>query len=139
MLSTKTYTSIIRCVVYPCLGQETYSCQEFRVEELKKSANSPSLSQVKVHADKLNLVTMSKPDFTDLFKTANEPSISHIRSKASDLGYTVVKQQEYDDMTNSINHPDVADLKGKLLTTKYCHCLSTMRFINWHMNQKWTT
>ena len=112
MLSTKTYTSIIRCVVYPCLGQETYSCQEFRIEELKKSANSPSLSQVKVHADKLNLVTMSKPDFTDLFKTANEPSISHIRSKASDLGYTVVKQQEYDDMTNSINHPDVADLKG---------------------------
>ena len=82
MPSTKTYTSIIRCVVYPCLGQETYSCQNSELEELKKSANSQAYLRIKVHADKLNLVTMSKPDFTDLFKTANEPSISHIRSKS---------------------------------------------------------
>ncbi len=95
MLSTKTYTSIISVLSTHALDKEKHTLvKNSELEELKKSANSQKLiSSPRVHADKLNLVTMSKPDFTDLFKTANEPSISHIRSKASDLGYTVVNNR----------------------------------------------
>jgi nuclear migration protein NUM1 len=83
------------------------------LEALKKLAYEPNLSHVKQHAERFNLVTLLKEEYTKLYDTSNNPSVDFIKESAKSKGLEVIKQQELEKLRSKSENPTLEHLSNK--------------------------